>query len=147
LDAIFAYMKTRVYTPLPRVPGPDGKAGSIFRNLLAGLPRYIMADPSLLKIVHILFIEMHRNARIRDYLKKEYGEQADVFMEALFRKQMEDGTIRSCDPRALALVFNGFRFAWLYQTFILDYDKPKDIKCMEQDLQGPIAFFEELLEP
>ena len=147
LEAIFTYMETRVYTPLPPARRGGGETEtSIFRDMLEGLPRYIMADPFLIKIVHILFIEMHHNEKIRDYLKKEYGERADDYTEALFRKQMEEGKIRPCDPRALAQVFNGFRFAWLYQTFILDYGKPLKIDRMEKDLQAPIELFEKLLK-
>jgi len=147
LEAISTYMETRVYTPLPpaRRVGWDTET-SIFRDMLEGLPRYIMADPFLIKIVHILFIEMHHNEKIRDYLKKEYGERADDYTEALFRKQMEEGKIRPCDPRSLAQIFNGFRFAWLYQTFILDYGKPLKIDRMEKDLQAPIELFEKLLK-
>jgi len=106
-----------------------------------------MADPCLVKIIHILFIEMHHNEKIRAYMKKEYGENADEYTEVLFRKAIEDGKIRPCDPRALAKVFNAFRFAWLYQTFILDFDKPQETGSMEKDLQAPIGLFEHLLEP
>jgi AcrR family transcriptional regulator len=146
LDAILAYMEKRVYTPLPpaRRAGDDG---SIFRDMLEGLPRYLMADPSLIRIVHVLFIEMHHNEKIRDYLKREYGSRAEDYTEALFQQQMDGKKIRPCDPRALAEVFNAFRFAWLYQTFVMDYTKPRTIEMMEKELQAPIEFFEKLLKP
>lgn len=147
LEAIFTYVETRVYTPLLPFRNVGGDADmTIFREMLEGLPRYIMADPCLVKIIHILFIEMHHNEKIRDYIRNEYGERADEYTEALFRKHIEDGTIRPCDSRALAKVFNGFRFAWLYQTVILDYDKLKEVSRMEKDLQAPIELFEELLK-
>jgi len=114
--------------------------------MLEGLPRYLMADPSLVKIIHILFIELHHNEKIRDYMQNEYGERADDYTEAVFRKQMEEGRIRPCDPKALAKVFNAVRFAWLYQTFILDYSTPLEIAVMEKDLQVPIGFFDNLLK-
>jgi AcrR family transcriptional regulator len=148
LEAIFTYVEKRVYTPLPpaRSAGRDVKS-SVFREMLEGLPRYLMADPYLLKIIHIFFIEMHHNEKIRDSLKKEYGERADEYTERVFRKHMEEGTIRPCDPRALAKVFNAFRFAWLYQTFIFNDGKPLKIDEMEKDLEGPIELFEKLLIP
>ncbi|HET6581378.1 MAG TPA: TetR/AcrR family transcriptional regulator [Methanoregula sp.] len=148
LEAIFTYVETRVYTPLPPTRSAGVETGeTIFRDMLEGLPRYIMADPCLVKIIHILFIEMHHNEKIREYIEKEYGEKADEYTEVLFRKAIEDGKIRPCDPRALAKVFNAFRFAWLYQTFILDFDKPRETGRMEKDLQAPIELFEELLKP
>ncbi len=106
LDAIFAYIESRVYSPLPPARRGEEAEHSIFRDMLEGLPRYIMADPSLVRIVHILFMEMHHNEKIRDYMRKEYGMRADDYTEAVFRKQMEEHRIRSCDPRALAEVFN-----------------------------------------
>ncbi len=146
LDAIFAYVETRVYTPLPPARS-EGRDSSVFRDMLEGLPGYLMADPGLVRIIHILFIELHHNEKIREYIMKEYGGRADEYTEAVFRKQMEDGTIRPCDPLALARVFNAFRFAWLYQTFILDSGIPLETGRMEKDLQGPIGLFEELLKP
>jgi len=148
LEAIFAYVETRVYAPLPPARSAGGDdSSSVFRDMLEGLPRYLMADPYLVKIIHILFIEMHHNEKIRDYMTKEYGEKADDYTEMVFRKHMEEGTIRPCDPRALAKVFNAFRFAWLYQTFVLDDGKSRDIDPMEKDLEGSIELFEELLIP
>lgn len=147
LDAIFTYVESRVYSPLPPARVGGGSERSIFRDMLEGLPRYIMADPSLVRIIHILFMEMHHNEKIRDYMRNEYGVRADDYTEAVFHKQMEENRIRSCDPRALAEIFNAFRFAWLWQTFILDYGKPRKTEEMEEDLQGPIGFFETILKP
>ena len=36
LDAIFAYMEERVYSPLPPLPDSENKKSSIFRDLLEG---------------------------------------------------------------------------------------------------------------
>jgi AcrR family transcriptional regulator len=135
LEAVFTYVESRVYTPLP----PSRKAdSSIFRDMLEGLPRYIMADPSLVKIIHILFIEMHHNEKIRDYLKREYGTRAEDYTEALFRNQIEDNKIRACD-HALAEVFNAFRFAC--STRLSSWiTHPKEIERMEKDLQAPLNY-------
>ncbi|ACL16215.1 TetR/AcrR family transcriptional regulator [Methanosphaerula palustris] len=147
LEAIFVFMENRVYTPL----SPVHEAGeldnrTIFRDMLEGLPRFIMADPVLVKTAHIMFTEMYHNEKIRDYVKKEYGKRADDYTEKLFRKHVMDGTIRPCDTRALAILFNSFRFAWMFKTFILDYGEPMDIGKMEKSLQAPIKLFEDLLK-
>ena len=148
LEAIFAYVENQVYSPLPPVPGVSGHTGSsIFRDMLEGLPRFIMADPYLVRITQIMFLEMHHNEKIREYIQQQYGSRADDYTSALFQKQMEEGAIRDCDPRALATVFNAFRFTWLFETFILGHDTPLEIGRMEKDLQGPIELFEHLLKP
>ncbi len=147
LAAIFEYTTTRVYTPLPEPPGREAGSPepSVFRSMLEGLPSYLMADPRLVKIIHILFMEMHHNDRIRDFMKTGYGERADVYTAAIFRQQMDEGRIVPCDPHALARIFNGFRFAWLFQTFILSDRGAISAKKMEMDLEEAIVFFEQFL--
>jgi AcrR family transcriptional regulator len=148
LEAIFVYIENRVYTPLPPIQDVD-KPGerTIFRDMLEGLPRFIMSDPVLVKIVRIMFTEMYHNEKIREYMKKEYGKRADDYTEKLFRKHVKDGRIRPCDTRAMAVLFNSFRFSWMFKTFILDYGEPVDIGRMEKSLQAPIRLFEDLLKP
>ncbi len=141
-------LKTRVYTPLPPVRETDEPGDrTIFREMLEGLPRFLMSDPVLVKIVRIMFTEMYHNEKIRAYMKKEYGRRADDYTEKLFRKHVKDGRIRPCDTRALAVLFNSFRFSWMFTTFILDYSEPLDIGRMEKSLQAPIGLFEDLLKP
>jgi AcrR family transcriptional regulator len=146
LQAIFDQLVNQVYTPLPPKQGASRQA-SIFRQILEGLPQYIKANPRLVKILHILFNEMNPNERIRDYIKREYGVKADEYTEALFRKEMEAGRIRQCDVKALAILFNSFRFAWLFQTFIIDFGKPHDIEKIEGEMESQIKLFEQLTAP
>lgn len=148
LEAIFTYVETQVYSPLP-LPcrSEDTAERSIFRDMLEGLPGFIMSDPYLAKVFQILFTEMYHNIKIREYLKTEYGEKADDYVEEIFRKHMEEGTIRPCDPRAMAKIFNGFRFSWLFQEFIINSGEDPDPNMMEKDLHDIIRWFEDLLIP
>lgn len=148
LEAIFAYAENRIYSPLP-VEGNLGRheGDSIFRGLLTPLPGIIKADPYVVKIVRIMYSEIHHNAKIRQYYQKEYVERADDTLEELFKLCIEKGSIRPCDPRALASVFNAFRAEWAFQTFIIDNGEPIDIDTLKNDLEAPIHFFEQLLVP
>jgi AcrR family transcriptional regulator len=148
LQAIFAYAEARIYAPLP--PAQNAAGGderSIFRDMLEGLPGFIKADPTLIKISRIMLTEMHRDRRIKEYVQDMYGERAHIYTEALFKKQMEEGKIRPCDARALAMIFNGFRFSWVYWTFLVGNPLPGDVDQAEKDLQASIKLFEELLKP
>ena len=148
LDAIFEYMEVRVYSPLPPLPDSGNqKENTIFRDLLEGLPRYMASEPVLARIIRILFMEMHHNEKIRDYIKREYVERAEDYTEALFQKQIDDNKIRSCDPRVLAEVFNAFRSTWLFRNFIIDYGKTPDVQAMEEELRPHIEFFEHFFVP
>ena len=148
LDAIFAYVERSVYTPLPIEREVLERPGvSIFRGLLADLPRVIMADPSVVKIMRIMFAEMHRNAKFRDYYQKELVERADDYMESFFHTCIERGALRPCDGRALAQVFNAFRSEWAFQTFIVEHEEPLDADAIAKGLEAPIRFFEGLLIP
>jgi AcrR family transcriptional regulator len=148
LDAIFAYAESRIYTPLP-VEQDIGSGGgvSIFRGLLEPLPAIIKADPSIVKIMRVMFGEMRHNEKIRRYFQKEYAERADNYLEGLFKRCIEKGVIRACDPRSLARIFNAFRSDWALTTFIIGREEPLDIERLEQDLQAPIRFFEDMLMP
>jgi AcrR family transcriptional regulator len=148
LQAIFAYAEARIYTPLPPAQNTAGRdESSIFRDMLEGLPRFIMADPTLIKITRIMLTEMHHDRKLNEYVQGIYGERAHMYTETLFKKQMEEGKIQPCDARALAMIFNGFRFFWVYWTFIANNPSPGDIGQAEKDLQASINLFEELLKP
>jgi AcrR family transcriptional regulator len=148
LQAIFAYAEARIYAPLPPAQNTAGRdESSIFRDMLEGLPRFMMADPTLIKITRIMLTEMHHDRKVNEYVQGTYGERAHMYTEALFKKQMEEGKIRPCDARALAMIFNGFRFFWVYWTFLANNPSPGDIDQAEKDLQSSIKLFEELLKP
>ncbi len=148
LQAIFAYAEARIYAPLPpsqNTAGSDER--SIFRDMLGGLPGFLKADPTLIRISRIMLTEMHHDRKIEEYVQGTYGDRAHEYTEALFRNQMKEGNIRQCDARALALIFNGFRFSWVYWTFLAGNSLRGDVDRAEQDLQDSIRLFEELLRP
>jgi len=148
LQMIFAYAEAHIYAPLPlaqNATGPD--QSSIFRDMLEGLPKIIMSDPTLIKITRIMLTQMHHDSKVNKYVQDMYGERAHMYTEALFKKQMEEGKIRPCDTRALSMIFNGFRFSWVYWTFIANNPSPGDIGQAEKDLQASIMLFEDFLKP
>jgi AcrR family transcriptional regulator len=148
LQAIFTYAEARIYAPLPPAQNTaEGDESSIFRDMLEGLLRFIMADPTLIKVTCIMLTEMHHDRKVKEYVQSMYGERAHRYTEELFKKQMDEGKIRPCDTRALAMIFNGFRFSWVYWTFLADNPSPGDIDQAVKDLQASIKLFEEFLKP
>jgi AcrR family transcriptional regulator len=146
LEAILGYAESKVYAPLPIEEGLGLEGGeSVFSGLLRPLPRIILSDPSIVKIMRIIFAEMHRDERIRAYYQREFVDRADEHMEGLFRKCVEKGSIRACDPRALARLFNAFRSEWAFQTFVVEKEGDLDPEAIERDLEGQIELFERLL--
>lgn len=148
LEEILASAERGVFTPLPvEAELGAGGGGSVFRGLLARLPRIVAAHPEIVKIMRIMLAEMQRNPRVEGFYRRQFVERADDHLEALFRRCIEKGAIRDCDPRALARVFNAFRAEWAFNAFILDYPEPPKVEELERDLEAPIAFFESLLAP
>jgi AcrR family transcriptional regulator len=145
LDAILEYLDSHMYSPLPGVEKADAGGASIFRCMLAPLPGIVSADPNMIKITRILFAEMNHNEGIRGFLRDEMGEKADDYTEALFKRCIEDGSIRPCDPRGLAQVINAFREKWLLENFIIARNGDLDAEKTENELNASIAFFETLL--
>jgi len=148
LESIFEFAENFIFAPLPIEQTLGALNGqSIFRGLLAPLPEIIMAEPVIAKIIRIIYNEMHHNEKIRQYYLKEYVERANDNLHELFKKCIEKGTIRVCDPLVLSKVFNSFRSEWAFQTFIIKQDSPIDIEMLKQDLNAAIQFFEELFLP
>jgi AcrR family transcriptional regulator len=145
LDAILEYLDDHLYRPLPGVEMADTGGASIFRSMLAPLPGIVAVDPNMVKITRILFAEMNHNEGIRGFLRNELGEKADDHTEALFKRRIEDGSIRPCDPRSLARVFNAFREKWLLENFIIAREGDLDAEKIEEALNTSIEFFETLL--
>lgn len=151
LDAILAFAESGVYTTLP-IEETLGAGGgdSIFRGLLTPLPGIITEMPLVMRIMRILYAEMNHNERIREFFRREFVERADDNMEALFRRCVEAGSIKPCDTRSLARVFNEFRAEWTFHKLgIAGGDKivAIDAAVLRADLEGPIRFFEELFVP
>lgn len=146
LEAIFDQLVNQVYAPLPPKHVTSEQV-SIFRQILEGLPQYILANPQLVKVLRILLYEMNPNERMRELIKREYGVRADEFTGALLRKEMEAGRIRQCDAKALAILVNSYRFTWLLNEFIIDYGKPHDIEKLESEMESQIRLLELLTAP
>ena len=49
--------------------------------------------------------------------------------------------------KALANLVNSFRFAWLFQKFIIDYSKPRDLEKLESEMESQIRLFEQMTAP
>jgi AcrR family transcriptional regulator len=148
LDEVFVYAQNFIYTPLPIEQTLGALQGmSIFRGLLAPLPEIIMAEPTVAKIMQIIFHEMNHNENIRHYYQKEYIERGDNYISELFEKCIETGTIRACNTLALAKVFNSYRAEWSFQNFIIKQDKPVELSKLQEELEVIILFFEEMMLP
>lgn len=148
LESIFAYAKEQIYTPLPIEQTLGTLQGqSIFRGLLEPLPNIIMEDPYLRKISRIMFNEMNQNEKIGQYYLNEYINKSNDYMITLFEKCMEVGSIRQCDVKSLALVFNSFRTEWAYHNFIINNTEPLDMEKVKKELDAVIVFFENTLTP
>jgi len=147
LGAILAYAEECVYAPLPVETGLGGDGASVFEGLLAPLPAIIEANPVVVKIMRILYIEMFHNEKVRRFFRAEFMERADDHLAGLFGRCIELGTIRDCDPRELASVFNAFRSEWAFKAYILDGEAGVDPEAARDDLRAAIRFFERMLCP
>lgn len=147
LDAILAYAEESVYAPLPVETGLGGDGASVFEGLLAPLPAIIEADPVVVRIMRILYIEMFHNEKVRRFFREEFIERADDHLAGLFGRCIELGTIRDCDPRELARVFNAYRSEWAFKAYVLDGEAGVDPEAARDDLRSAIRFFERMLCP
>ena len=146
LESIFGYVEGRIY---PKAP--EGSIDALvdalpFEEILASIPGYMMADPQLTMITRIMIIEMYHNEKIRNYVHRELFERPVDETEVLFRKLMEKGKIRPCDPRALSTLFISYLIYWYFETFIFSYGVPLDASHIEKTIQAQIRLFVDLLK-
>lgn len=147
LDAILAYAEECIYTPLPVEKMLDeNRDVSIFSGLLLPLPEIFKAQPNMIKILRIMYSEMLHNKKINACFQKKYVERADKHMEALFRRCIDIGLIRDCNPRMLAKMFNAIRVQWS-ENFFIRQDKPVNIHKMKKELQDMAFFLEQIFVP
>lgn len=143
LENIFSYAEQVLFTPLSVEETLGTLQGqSIFRGLLEPLPEIINSESYMLKITRIMFNEMNQNEKIGQYYSKEYKQKTTLYTTALFEKCMEAGTIRQCDVKSLAMIFNSFRSEWAYQNFIVDKSETIDLQKIKTELDEVITFFE-----
>lgn len=144
LNAIFNYAEELIFSPLPIEKTIEiTNEKSIFRGLLEPLPELIISEPYMIKIMRIMFNEMNTNEKIGFYYLNEYNTLGDQYISELFKKCIELKRIKPCNIRALTAIFNNYRFAWAYNTFIVKSPNPIDIKQIKEDLEEVICFLEE----
>ncbi len=147
LESIFAYVESRIYPKAPEA-SIDALVDSLpFREILESIPRFMMADQHLARITRIMVIEMYHNKKIRDYVQRELFERPVDETEILFRKLIEKGKIRPCDPRAMATFFISYLVYWYFEIFVFRYGEPIDSDYNEKITQAQIISFAKLLEP
>ena len=67
--------------------------------------------------------------------------------EVLFRKLIEKGKMKPCDPRALATLYFSFSVYMYFQTFILNYGEPMDSGAIERRSRAQIKLIVDMLKP
>ncbi|MFA7117474.1 MAG: TetR/AcrR family transcriptional regulator [Sphaerochaetaceae bacterium] len=148
MDAILAYAEKRIYSPLPIEQHLGKREGeSPFRGLLLPLPGLVAKEPRMIGIMRIISSEMHHNEKLRSYYLREYVQRAETYLAKLFTRAIQEGTLRPCDPLALAKVFNAYRSEWMFNTFLVGHDTQPSLKAMEQELETSATLFEQLLHP
>jgi AcrR family transcriptional regulator len=141
LKAIFTYIESRIY--------PQAAEGSVdalvealpLQQILESTPRFMMADRYLAKITRIMLIEMYHNEKIGNYVRRELLERPVDETEALFRKLMEKGKVKPCDPRMLSTLYISLLVYWYFEAFILDYSEPMNFERSGEIVNGRIRSF------
>jgi AcrR family transcriptional regulator len=151
LDAIFEYLKSRLYAP--PAPGMDLEAlqgrmsfDQVLELGFASL-KGMVSDPYLVRIVRIITIELHHNAKIREFFLNEMFERPVNDNELLFRRLMDQGKIRRQDPRALATAYFAFSVYMHFETFILRYEEGIDMERIERKSRAQMKLFVAMMKP
>jgi len=152
LESIFAYVEGRIYPQAPEgAPSPEGGIDAMvdalsFEEFLVSMPRFMMADRNLAKIMRIMLIELYHNEKVGNYFREELIERPIDETEVIFRKLVERGKIIPCDPRTVATLFISYLISWYFQTFILNYGD-QDFDRIERTTIAQIKLFADMFRP
>jgi AcrR family transcriptional regulator len=151
LDAIFDYLKSRLYAPPAQGMNMDALLDRLsFEQVLemgfASL-KGMASDPYMVRIVRIITIELHHNAKIREFFLNEMFERPVNENELMFRRLMDQGKIRRLDPRSLAIAYFAFSAYMHFETFILRYEEGLDLERIERKSRAQMELFMEMLKP
>ncbi len=147
LDAIFAYVEARIYQKPPEGSLDALADACSLREVLEGMPESMITDPQVTRITRIMLIEMYHNKKIRDYVQRELFERPVDETEVLFRKLLERGKMRPCDPRAMATQFIAYLIYWYFEAFIFSDGKPQEVESYKGAALAQVRSFAEMLEP
>jgi AcrR family transcriptional regulator len=147
LDAIFSFVESRIYPPVPEA-SLDAMADALpFREILESMPRAMMADPELMRVTRVMVTQMYHDEKMRSHVRRELFERPVDETEKLFKKLQEKGKIKPCDARAMATLFISYLVYWYFESFIFSYGKPAEQSIQEKAAHAIIQSFADLLQP
>jgi AcrR family transcriptional regulator len=147
LDSIFRYIEGRIYPTAPE-GSIDALVDSFpLKEILEMTPRFMLADRSLARITRIMLIEMYHNEKVRNYVRRELFERPVDETAVLFKKLMEKGKIKPCDPRALSTMFISYMVYWYFEVFMFSYGVQPDLDRVEKEMQAQINLIVDLAAP
>jgi AcrR family transcriptional regulator len=146
LESIFAYVEGRIYPQAPEGSVDAMIEALSFEEIITSVPRFMIADQHLAKITRIMLIELYHNEKIGNYFRRELIQRPIDETEVLFRKLMEHGKIRPCNPRTVATLFITYMVSWYFQTFILNYGE-WDSDRIEKTTMAEVKLFADMFKP
>jgi AcrR family transcriptional regulator len=147
LESIFTYVEGRIYPQAPEASIDAIVEALPLREILESIPRAMISDTQLTRITRIMLIEMYHNEKIRNYVRRELFERPVDETAILFKKLMEKGKIKPCDPRALSTLFISYLVYWYFEVFIFSYGAPPAPGRIEKEMQAQISLFVDLATP
>jgi AcrR family transcriptional regulator len=147
LESIFTYIEGRIYPQAPDESIDAMVEALSLQEILESIPGFMIADQHLAKATRIMLIEMYHNEKIGDYVRRELFERPIDESEILFRKLIEKGKIKPCEPRAVSTLFISLLVSWYIQALILDYGESPDLEHMKTMARDQVRLFVETFGP
>jgi AcrR family transcriptional regulator len=147
LNAIFAYVENRLYTPQSTWTNDLSSGRCSFEEIIGSMPRAMASEPFMIKLTRIMLIEMYRNEKIREYVRRNLFDRPVDETDALLRLLVELGVIKPCNTRAMSTMIIAYLTYWYFETFVFSNGSPSDMARREEEAQAQIRAFGEMLKP
>lgn len=147
LEAIFAFVESRIYPPVPEASLDAMIDALSFREILESMPRTILGDQDLARVTRVMVTEMHHDRKLREYVQREMFERPVAETEVLFKKLLAKGKIKPCDPHTMATLFISYLIYWYFEMFVFSFGNPAEQSRHEKAVAAMIQSFTDMLQP
>jgi AcrR family transcriptional regulator len=143
LDDIFNYFIENMYKAENSQNNMDNllKEGpDKLYNLGSEAIKYQFSKPKMVKILRLIFIEMYRNEKIKEFFQKELIEKPTIFWIGFFNELMSNEIIKKSDPEKLAKYYYSYGMFKMFEAIIINYPNKINYQDVFDDIEEHFNF-------
>ncbi|MDL2246912.1 TetR/AcrR family transcriptional regulator [Methanobrevibacter sp. OttesenSCG-928-K11] len=143
LDDIFNYFIKNMYkaeTSKKNMNSLLMKGPDKLYNFGSEMVKYQFSKPDMVKILRLIFIEMYRNDKIKEFFQKELIEKPIEFWTCFYKDLMNQKIIKKSDPEKLAKYYYEYGMFKMFEVIVIKYPLKINYEEVFNDIEGHFNF-------